>query len=113
MTKKKISRPAHSAPKKAEEEKGGTRGGRREFDNTNRGALFQNDKAGNEKRPDLTGIVDLEIPEGCKPGDVVKFRVAAWERESERSGNQYLSLTIQKADKQGGNKKGSDEGDDD
>ena len=121
--KKKVKRPAHKAPAKAQEEKGsgrgsnrGSGGGKKSFDNTNRGALFPNDKDGNEKRPDHTGIADIEIPEGCKPGQVVKFRLAGWERESQ-NGDPYLSLTIQKADKQGSNRKtrddegGEDEGD--
>lgn len=98
--KKKSSRPAHTPPKRAKEEKSSSRGGKQGFDNTNRGALFPNDKDGNEKRPDHTGTFDIKIPDGCKPGQVVKFRVAGWERES-KNGNAYLSCTIQKADKQG------------
>lgn len=105
---KKVSRPKHSPPKRAQEQesgKSGKPGGRKEFDNTNRGALFQNDKDGNEKRPDYTGIVDVVIPDDVEIGDLVKFRLAGWERE-DRNGNTYLSLTIQKADKQGSNKGG-------
>jgi hypothetical protein len=103
---RKSARPPFTPPKRAKEEKSSRRdGGRKEFDNTNRGALFQNDKDGNEARPDMTGIVDLQIPKDAKPGDVVKFRIAAWER-TDRNDNPYLSMTIQKADKQGSNKKG-------
>lgn len=31
-----------------------------EYDNTNRGALFRNDKDGNEKRPDYTGKINVD-----------------------------------------------------
>ena len=39
-----------------------------QFDNTNRGALFTTDKQGNERRPDMTGNLDV----GGK-----KFRIVA------------------------------------
>lgn len=108
---KKVSRPPHKAPARAKEEKGRKGGKGKPFDNTNRGALFQNDKDGNEKRPDYTGIVDIKIPDDVEPGDVVKFRLAGWERES-KSGDTYLSLQIQKADKQGNGRRHKDEEDD-
>jgi hypothetical protein len=101
--KNKVSRPGHTPPKQAEEEKSKGRTKRGGFDNTDRGALFENDKDGNENRPDLTGTVDLKIPEGAKPGEVIKFRIAAWQKESQ-AGNPYYSLKIQKADKQGSNR---------
>lgn len=103
---KKVSRPAHKSPGKAKEQdapKGKGRNQRGGFDNTDRGALFPNDKDGNEARPDHTGTIDIKIPDGAKPGEVIKFRLAGWERES-AAGNPFLSLKIQKADKQGGNR---------
>jgi len=100
---KKVSRPAHKAPAKAQEQKSGKKGGRKEFNNKNRGAMFPNDKDGNEKRPDFTGVIEVVIPDDVEAGDLVKFRLAGWERESQ-SGVTYLSLTIQKADKQGSNR---------
>ena len=33
-----------------------------EYDNTNRGALYKNDKQGNEKRPDFTGKINVNGP---------------------------------------------------
>jgi hypothetical protein len=102
---KKVSRPKHTPPAPAEEEKGG-KGAKKGFDNTNRGALFSNDKEGNDARPDYTGIVDLQIPDDAKPGDVVKFRLAGWIKEAKSNGEEFVSLQIQKADTQGSNKKG-------
>lgn len=110
---KKASRPPHRAPAKAPEQetkRGGQKGGK-PFDNTNRGVLFPNDKEGNEKRPDYTGNADIQIPDGAKPGQVIKFRLSGWVKEY--SGGKLLSLTIQKADKQFASKgKKSDEDDD-
>lgn len=104
--KKKVARPGHKAPAKApEQKKGKGGGGGKQFDNTNRGALFLNDKDGNEARPDYTGVADIEIPEGAKAGDVVKFRIAGWQRQPKNGGNDYLSINIQKADTQGSNRK--------
>lgn len=54
-----------------------------EYDNRDSGALFKNDKRGNEKAPDYTG--EYTTPEG------VKRRLAAWIRES-KSGKTYMSL---------------------
>lgn len=103
---KKVSRPKHSPPKRAKEQESRKGGKGKPFDNTNRGALFSNDKDGNDARPDYTGIVDLEIPKGAKPGEVIKFRLAGWIKEAKSSGEEFVSLTIQKADTQGSNKKG-------
>ena len=55
------------------------------FDNTNRGVLFPNDKKGNEKRPDFTG--DLNV-------DGVEYRLSAWKKAS-KQGNNFLSISIQ------------------
>ena len=55
-----------------------------EFDNTNRGVLFENDKDGNEKRPDYTGNIDV----GGK-----KFSLSAWKKTS-KGGKPFLSLSI-------------------
>jgi uncharacterized protein (DUF736 family) len=55
------------------------------YDNTNRGVLFPNDKKGNEKRPDLTG--DLNV-------DGVEYKLSAWKKAS-KSGNNFLSISVQ------------------
>lgn len=55
-----------------------------DYDNTNTGALFRNDKDGNEKRPDYTGTINVNGEE---------FRLAAWIREA-KSGKKYMSLRV-------------------
>jgi hypothetical protein len=108
---KKPSRPPHRAPAKAPEQESKRSGGKggKPFDNTNRGVLFPNDKDGNEKRPDYTGNADIKIPDGAKPGQVIKFRLSGWVKEY--AGGKLLSLTVQKADKQGNSKPKSSEDD--
>lgn len=54
-----------------------------EYDNTNSGALFKNDKDGNEKRPDYTGKLDVEGKE---------YRLAAWIRDGRRG--KFMSLKL-------------------
>ena len=49
-------------------------------------SVFQNDKEGNENRPDLTGKVLLNGQE---------MRVALWEKESSTTGNKFLSGKIE------------------
>jgi|LWDU01.1.fsa_nt_gi uncharacterized protein (DUF736 family) len=56
-----------------------------EYDNTNTGVLFKNNKEGNEKRPDYTGSMELE---GGK-----KMKLAAWVRESQK-GQKFLSVKM-------------------
>lgn len=62
-----------------------------EYDNTNRGSLFKNDKGGNEARPDYTGNLDVE----GKP-----YRLAAWIKVSQKTGNKFLSITVQPREEQ-------------
>jgi uncharacterized protein (DUF736 family) len=49
--------------------------------------LFKNDKEGNEKRPDLRG--ELVTPDGKK------LEVAVWTRTSKKSGDKFLSGSVQ------------------
>jgi uncharacterized protein (DUF736 family) len=64
--------------------------GMKQWDNTNRGVLFPNDKKGNEARPDHTG--DLNV-------DGVEYRLSAWIKRSKK-GDEFLSLSVQKKDGQ-------------
>jgi hypothetical protein len=64
-----------------------------DYDNTNTGALFKNDKEGNEKRPDYKGTVDVEG---------VVYNVSSWIRTS-KGGVKFMSLVLEK--KEGGAKK--------
>ena len=54
-----------------------------EYDNTNSGALFKNDKKGNEKAPDYAGKINV---------DGTDYRLAAWVREG-KSGK-FMSLKV-------------------
>lgn len=55
-----------------------------DYDNTNRGALFHNNKEGNESRPDYTGEINVEGKD---------LRIAAWIKKS-KAGNSYMSLSV-------------------
>ena len=55
------------------------------FDNTNLGVLFPNDKKGNEKRPDFTGDINVGGTE---------YRLSAWKKAS-KQGNNFLSISVQ------------------
>lgn len=64
--------------------KGGKKGG--DFDNTNRGVLFPNDKGDNDARPDYTGKLNV---------DGVDKRLAAWIAESDKvEGGSYLRISV-------------------
>lgn len=57
-----------------------------DFDNTNRGALFRNDKQGNEKRPDYKGKVNVGGTD---------YRVSGWLRQSKDGQTKFLSLQVE------------------
>jgi len=72
-----------------------------DFDNTNRGVLFKNDKDGNEKRPDYTGKIDVNGKE---------YRLSAWIRKGQRGS--FMSLSVQEPgeSKKGGQRPKVDSG---
>ena len=53
-----------------------------EYDNTNRGVLFRNDKGDNPKRPDYTGKINV---------NGVEAKLSAWVREGAKG--KFLSVT--------------------
>lgn len=53
-----------------------------DYDNTNSGVLFKNDKEGNENRPDYKGKINV---------NGVDMDLAAWIKTSS-AGNKYMSL---------------------
>lgn len=55
-----------------------------EYDNTNSGVLFRNDKRGNEKAPEYTGNINV---------DGVEKRIAAWIKES-KAGKKFFSIKV-------------------
>lgn len=57
-----------------------------EYDNKDTGALFKNDKKGNDKAPDYTGDYETETGK--------KRRIAAWLKTSQ-GGKPYMSLKFE------------------
>lgn len=64
----------------------------KQYDNTNQGALFVNDKQGNDKRPDWTGKLTIK-PDDFAPGKdgTVLIYLSGWRNESEKVG-EYISI---------------------
>jgi hypothetical protein len=60
-----------------------------DFDNTNRGVLFRNDKGDNPKRPDYTGKLNVAGAE---------FKLSAWLKESAKG--KFLSISVQPVEAQ-------------
>ena len=56
-----------------------------QFDNTNQGVLFKNDKGDNQSRPDYKGTINVNGTE---------FWLAAWIKSS-KAGKKYMSLSVQ------------------
>jgi hypothetical protein len=56
------------------------------YDNTNTGALHKNDKAGNEKRPDYKGSINVRGEE---------FWLSAWIREKRDGSGKFMSLKVE------------------
>lgn len=58
-----------------------------QYDNTNRGVLFKNDKGDNPNgnRPDYSGDINF---------NGVDMRIAAWLKVSSKSGEKFLSLSV-------------------
>jgi hypothetical protein len=55
-----------------------------DFDETNRGVLFKNDKGDNPNRPDYTGKCNIAGKE---------YRMAAWIRDSQ-TGKKFMSINF-------------------
>jgi hypothetical protein len=56
------------------------------YDNTNTGALFKNDKQGNENWPDYRGQINVNGED---------FWISAWLKTSKKDGTKYMSLAVQ------------------
>ena len=61
-----------------------------EYDNTNRGALFKNDKQGNENWADYQGSLNV---------DGVEHYISAWIKKSKK-GQTFMSLSVKRKDSQ-------------
>ena len=60
-----------------------------EYDNTNSGAIFANDKGDNDKRPDRKGSLNVEGTE---------YWISGWIRK-DKAGKPYMSLKVERKDK--------------
>lgn len=73
--------------------------GQQQYDDSNRGVLFQNDKDGNDARPDMTGKIAIRVADFEEDENgLIQVRLAAWQKESSKAGD-YLSLSASPAQK--------------
>lgn len=75
-----------------------------DYDNNNTGALFKNDKDGNEKRPDYRGSAEV---------NGVQYWVSAWIRDKKDGSGKFMSLAFEAKDKPASRPAPSTEIDDD
>jgi uncharacterized protein (DUF736 family) len=62
----------------------------KEYDDSNRGALFKNDKKETERHPDYKGNINVAG---------VDYWLSAWLKES-KAGKKYMSLSVQPKEQQ-------------
>lgn len=62
-----------------------------DYDNTNTGTLFVNDKAGNDKRPDFKGSLNV---------NGVEYWISSWLKSPRAGGPQFQSVKIEQKEKQ-------------
>lgn len=55
-----------------------------QFDNTNRGSLFKNEKKTEEKHPDMNGSINIEG---------VEYWISGWTKVS-KGGQKFISLSV-------------------
>lgn len=55
-----------------------------EYDNSNRGSIFKNDKKEEEKHPDMTGSLNVNGTD---------YWISAWKKTS-KAGTSFLSLSV-------------------
>jgi uncharacterized protein (DUF736 family) len=63
------------------------------YDNTNKGSLFKNDKGDNPKRPDYQGKINI---------DGTEYRLSAWLQTPKNGGAKYMSLKVSEIEGGGG-----------
>jgi len=66
-----------------------------EYDNSNSGALFENEKRAKESHPHLRGSCTIKTPDG----ELLEFWVSAWQKTSKK-GDDFFSLSFQLKDEQ-------------
>ena len=62
-----------------------------QYDNTNRGALFQNERKTTDKHPDYNGNVMVECPHCRAKSD---FWLSGWKTFARTTGKMFLSLSL-------------------
>lgn len=62
-----------------------------QYDNTNTGVLFKNDKDGNEKRPDYKGSVNIEGTD---------YWLSAWIKTKRDGSGKFMSLKAERKEQQ-------------
>ena len=55
-----------------------------DFDNTNRGSIFRNDKKTEDKHPDMSGTINI---------DGTEFWISGWKKTS-KAGTGFISLSV-------------------
>jgi hypothetical protein len=55
------------------------------YDNTNKGTLFKNDKGDNPKRPDYQGKINVNGKE---------MKLAAWIQTPKNGGDKFIAITV-------------------
>lgn len=69
--------------------------GEKQFDNTNSGVLFVNDKEGNDKRPDKTGKLSIKADDYQPDADGnVLIYLSAWVKQHDTHG-EIISIKAQ------------------
>ena len=63
-----------------------------DYDNTNKGSLFKNDKGDNPKRPDYQGKINI---------DGTEYRLSAWLQTPKNGGAKYMALKVTEASSTG------------
>jgi len=56
-----------------------------EYDNTNRGSLFKNDRKEQDSHSDYNGTINIEG---------VEYYINAWVKESKKDGKKFFSLSV-------------------
>jgi hypothetical protein len=55
-----------------------------EFDNSNRGSLFKNDKKTEDRHPDMSGSINI---------DGTEYWISGWKKQS-KAGTGFISLSV-------------------
>jgi len=68
-----------------------------QYDNTDSGALFRNERKTKENQPGYKGQAEIKCPH-C--GESTEFWVSAWVKKARESGNKFFSMAFQAKEEQ-------------